>query len=104
MIVNSITEYFLLAPGSAVLSGDELPDFVIQDLTEIGVLKKDEKILYLYSDRAWSYKAEGNVVPNNRIISYEHIKEKKGEEKKLNIYTVLLMCGVGGSKSTGMTQ
>lgn len=60
-------------PDSAVTPGNALPAFVGELLLENGVLLPEEQILYLYSAAFTDYMNDGNLLTDQRVISYERV-------------------------------
>lgn len=65
-----------LVPGTAVVSGEELRPGVRALLVEDGLIEEDEEILLFYSAGFLSYRADGNLLTDRRVVSYE---ERDGE-------------------------
>lgn len=60
-------------PDSAVTVGGELPEFVPDLLLDNGILRPEEQILFLYSAAFADYLVDGNLLTDQRVISYERV-------------------------------
>ncbi|MHC4895025.1 MAG: hypothetical protein ACYTFV_17105 [Planctomycetota bacterium] len=60
-------------PDSAVIVGDKLPAFVPELLLDNGILEPEERILFLYSAAFSDYLDDGNLLTDQRVISYERV-------------------------------
>ncbi len=58
-------------PPTKVLSGTELPDGYRETLIELGHVRPEERILYFYSGGIFSIEEDGNLVTDQRVVSYE---------------------------------
>ena len=80
MVVGTL-EGVGFVPSIEVQQGDEVPKQQVDKLIEEGVLFKDEKIEYFYSEGFLSVMGGGNILTEDKVISYS-----KDEDGKLAIY------------------
>ena len=60
-------------PDVSVMSGDELPERVRTFMIDQQMIELDEEILLFYSDAMLFYSADGNVVTDRRVLSYQEV-------------------------------
>lgn len=61
---------FGIIPPTGLTSGEDLPKGVQKSLINKGVVGPDENIILYYSAGLFSYNADGNVLTDQRIVSY----------------------------------
>jgi hypothetical protein len=59
-----------LIPSTAVVAGKDLSERQARIIREFGTLGQNERIDYYYSDDPFSYGADGNIVTDERAVSY----------------------------------
>ena len=101
-----ISVFFLLAacyailletgqiPDSEVVSGDDLNEKVKAKLINNNIIGKTDEISYFYSEAIWSYIQAGQILTQDRVISYE--KDENGilevwDMKYANIESIELL-------------
>ncbi|MGC6488385.1 MAG: hypothetical protein ACON4Z_12115 [Planctomycetota bacterium] len=57
-------------PGTAAVSGADLPERVVTLLRDEGVIEADEEVLYFYGGGLFDYMEDGNLCTDQRVISY----------------------------------
>ncbi|WP_286829766.1 MULTISPECIES: hypothetical protein [Kordiimonas] len=58
------------APDTEVQKGAAVPDRIVQTMRENGILTENETVEYFYSAGAFSALEDGNVITDQRVISY----------------------------------
>ena len=81
-------------PDSEVVSGDDLSEKVKAKLINNNIIGKTDEISYFYSEAIWSYIQAGQILTQDRVISYE--KDENGilevwEMKYANIESIELL-------------
>ncbi|QDT89075.1 hypothetical protein [Gimesia algae] len=59
---------------SAVITGDKLSKSDLQLLLDEGIIRPDETVLYFYSAGITSISDDGNLLTDQRVVSYERIE------------------------------
>lgn len=57
-------------PDSKVVRGSELKPATVKAIAKLAPLRPGEKIEYFYSQGVWSFEEDGNMITNERIVSY----------------------------------
>ncbi len=57
-------------PDTMVLRGRELKPSTVKTIEKLVPLRPGEKIEYFYSGGFWSFEEDGNIITNQRVISY----------------------------------
>ena len=81
-------------PDSEVVSGDDLSEKVKAKLINNNIIGKTDEISYFYSEAIWSYIQAGQILTQDRVISYE--KDENGilevwDMKYANIESIELL-------------
>tara|TARA_X000000368_G_C23028690_1_gene711433 strand:- start:64 stop:918 length:855 start_codon:yes stop_codon:yes gene_type:complete len=81
-------------PDSEVVSGDDLNEKVRAKLINNNIIGKTDEISYIYSEAIWSYLEAGQILTQDRVISYE--KDEDGilevwDMKYANIESIELL-------------
>ena len=63
-------------PGTEVVTGEQLPDDVHEMLIAEGIIEPDETILHYYSTGFLSYREDGNLYTDRRVISYWEVGDE----------------------------
>ncbi len=75
LVLGGIIWFFfvivMLMPETGVISGDALSDSDRQILLDEGYLLDNEKVLSFYSSGLWSIREDGNLLTDERVVSYE---------------------------------
>ena len=66
---------FGLATSTRVVTGEELSDSQRSFLLEQGILLPDEKVEFFYSVGLFSIEDEGNLLTDQRVVSYERLED-----------------------------
>ena len=61
---------FGLIPSSSVVAGRDLSKWQVEIIREFSRLHQNERIIYYYSNALFSYEDDGNIVTDNRVVSY----------------------------------
>lgn len=59
-----------LVPDSMAVRGEDLPASALTFLAEAGLLEEQEQVLYYYCDGLVSFREDGNLFTDRRVISY----------------------------------
>src|SRR5690606_38287847 len=57
-------------PDTMVLRGHELKPATVKAIAKFAPLRPGEKIEYFYSAGFWSFEEDGNMITNERVVSY----------------------------------
>jgi hypothetical protein len=85
LLIAGLTLFVNLSviPDVKVVSGEELPKSVKEEMVEVGIIAETEDIKYFYSEDLFSFIDYGNLFTQDRVVSYELY----GETKERRIYT-----------------
>src|SRR5690606_35781057 len=63
-------------PATAVVDGEQLTPGNIALLKREGIVRPDEEIQLFYSTGVTSIRNEGNILTNQRVVSYERVEDQ----------------------------
>ena len=70
-----------MVPDTYITEGSKLSNYVKAELIDHGILREDDKIIYIFSTDFISYINEGQIITEKSVISYI-----KNEEDLINIW------------------
>lgn len=69
-ILYSISSIMYWIPNAEVVKGHELPKWDIKFMQRVGLLDRNTRLIYFYSDALWSTRLDGNGVTSRNVFSY----------------------------------